>query len=957
MIIKEIYDPKTIEEPIYEFWEKSGFFKPNIINNLKKNYCIVMPPPNITGGLHLGHAFQQTVMDILIRYYRMLGKNVLWITGCDHAGIATQTLVENNIYNNIGKCKQDYNTDFLLNQIWLWKNQSEKLIDYQIRRLGNSVDWDSKRFTLDPAMSFAVKEAFIQLYKNNLIYRGKRLVNWDPKLNTAISDLEVSHKQIKGSMWYIRYKLVNVEHFCNTNNNYLTIATTRPETMFGDVAIAVHPEDRRYNKLINHHVLTPITNRCIPIISDSSVDIHKGTGCVKITPAHDFNDYIIAKKHKLSIINVFSHNRKILEKAELFNNQGQPIKQLYYTLPKIFHNLDCDQARKLVILECDKLNLLESVQVHDLTIPFNSRTGTIIEPMLTNQWYIRMKDLSEQAIYIVKNDIIEFIPKQYKNMYFKWMENIQDWCISRQICWGHEIPAWYDDQNNIIYVGHCEQTIRTDYQLNNNIILRKETDVLDTWFSSSLWTFSSLGWPNKNNLLDLFHPTDVIVSGFDIIFFWIARMIMMTMYLIKDKYKQIQIPFKKVYITGLVRDEFGQKMSKSKSNIIDPLDIIDGITIEDLLQKRINNLSDLKSANKVIKSTKKQFPNGIKAYGADSLRLTLSALSSSGRDIYWDKNRLTGYHSFCNKLWNMSKFIFIHTLNQDCGLFLKEKLLFTTPDKWIITKLNQTIKDFRQSLEHYRFDRIVNILYEFIWHQFCDWYIEFTKPILYQNKNISKLRSTRYTLITSLEIILRLAHPIIPFITEKIWQTVKTIIKKDDKTIMLQPFPQYNPDVIDLNAVIDLEWIKNVISEIRTLRTYIGILYNIPLKIAFKYASDDVKRCVSENYYILTNIAYLENIDFLEDDAICFRFLTIPLCKSELYIFIPDIFNKTIAMNRINREIESINRKIHLIQKKLNKNIVHPTSNLFSKKDQEKLNYHNTIKNKLMNQYTLIKEL
>lgn len=956
IIMKEKYNPKNIEEPIYNFWEELGCFKINVTNNCARNYCVVMPPPNITGGLHLGHAFQQIIMDILVRYYRMQGYNTLWITGLDHAGIATQFLVENNIYKKTGKTRKDYSIEFLLRQIWLWKERSEKLINYQMKRLGNSVDWDRRRFTMDSKMSFSVKEAFIRLYKKNFIYRGKRLVNWDFSLQTAISDLEVSHKQMQGSMWYLRYKLEDKVHDDNINN-YLVVATTRPETILGDVAVAVHPQDFRYNKLINKYVLIPFINRRIPIISDTSVDMNKGTGCVKITPAHDFNDYVMAKKYQLPMINIFSLDRKILERVELFNNRGMIIDPSYYHVPKLLHNLDCNQAREFIIAACDNLGLLADKKTYDLTIPFNSRTGTIIEPMLTDQWYIRMKDLSEQAICAVQSNKIEFIPNKYKNMFFKWMENIQDWCISRQIYWGHEIPAWYDDNANLVYVGHCENSVRIDNKLSNDVVLRKDTDVLDTWFSSSLWTFASLGWPKSNMLLNLFHPTNIMVSGFDIIFFWIARMIMMTMCFTQDQYGNVQIPFKRVYITGLVRDEFGQKMSKSKGNVIDPLDMIDGILMKDLLKKRVKGVSDLKFIDRITASVKKQFPDGIQPYGSDALRLTLSALSSSGRDIYWDMNRLNGYYGFCNKLWNVSKFIFIHTLNQDCGFSLKENVLYSSLDKWIITKLNQTIQNFHKALENYRFDRIVSILYEFVWHQFCDWYIEFSKSILYTSKDILELRSTRYTLITSLEVILRLAHPVIPFITEKIWQTVKNIIKIDGSTIMLQSFPTYNSDVIDFNSVADLEWIKTVISEIRMLRSYIRVLHKIPLKVAFKNFSEDTKRRILENRHILTRIANIENIDFFESHEMCDKSFTIVLDKVELLIFIPETFNKQIAIDRFNKEINLINNKISFIRQKINNNNLNCVSNSFLEKDIEKLNHFNDIKNKLVNYCAVIKSL
>lgn len=955
MIIEKQYDPKQIEMSIYEFWKKSNYFKPNLVNIRTDSYCIMMPPPNITGELHLGHAFQQTIMDLLIRYHRMKGKNTLWMAGFDHAGIATQILVENDIYKNTGKTRQDYNRDFLLQHIWKWKQRFENVISYQMRRLGNSVDWDLQRFTMDPDMTFSVREAFIRLYNDNLIYKGKRLVNWDYKLQTAISDLEVSYKKIPGFMWYIRYKLEENQLNIDTHNDII-IATTRPETMFGDVAIAVNPNDSRYYKFIGKYVIVPIVNRRIPIIADSRINMQKGTGCVKITPAHDFSDYIIGKHHKLLMVNIFSVNRKILQNPEVFNSEGQFQKQSNYYVPNIFHDLTCDQARKIIISECTKLHLLENIQKYNLTVAYNSRTGTIIEPMLTDQWYIRSKKLAKQAMHVVENSTIEFIPKNYETIYFKWMKNIQDWCISRQIWWGHEIPAWYDNQNHITYVGHSETDIRLHNQLNDDIVLHKDQDVLDTWFSSSLWTFSSLGWPKNTDLLNIFHPTDVIVSGFDIIFFWIARMIMMSIHLVHDGQKQVQIPFKKIYITGLVRDELGQKMSKSKGNTLDPLDMIDGISIEKLLKKRTNEVKEARLLENVIKQTKKRFPNGIKPHGADALRLTLAAIASSGLDIHWDIHKLTGYHNFCNKLWNVSRFVLMNTVNQDCGICEKEKFL-SLPDRWIVTKLHQTIQSFCKSLESYRFDKMVNVLYEFIWHQFCDWYIEFVKPILYYEKNMLKLRGTRYTLITVLEMLLRLLHPIIPFITEKIWQTVKTIMHVNGSSIMVQSFPEFNDTFIDLNAIHDIEWIKDVVSEIRILRSYTGISYKIPLKAMFICNSQKIKQLILENDLVLIKMARFHSIGYdnvINNNA----FLMIPLQESELFIDISsNNFDKKIAINRFLKEIDILNHKITVIQHKLNNINSNKVSDHLFIKEKEQLSYYNRIKNKLLNQFDVIKVL
>lgn len=956
-IVKKIYNPKNIEEEIYKFWEKGNYFSPHGNTN-KESYCIMMPPPNITGQLHLGHAFQQTIMDSLIRYHRMQGKNTLWQTGIDHAGIATQTLIEKNFSSNHKNINNDDTRNILIHNAWHWKTQSENLINYQMKRLGNSVDWKHKRFTMDKDMSYAVKEAFIKLYQDNLIYKNIRLVNWDTDLQTAISDLEVSNKQIKGMMWYIRYLLDknNSNTTINKNLKYLIVATTRPETILGDVAVAVHPNDSRYNMLTNQYVITPITNKRIPIIFDKYIDMSKGTGCVKITPGHDFNDYTIGKRHKLSMIKIFSMNGRILKKPKIFNNIGQIDDTLHYNIPKIFHGLNVIQARETIISECKKINLLDSIKSHDINISYNNRTNTIIEPMLTNQWFIRTKNLAQPAINAVKKNIITFIPKQYKNMYFSWMNNVEDWCISRQIWWGHKIPAWYDHANNKIYVGHCEQDIRTKNNLSNQTILHEDTDVLDTWFSSSLWTFSTLGWPRSNNILNIFHPTNVIISGFDIIFFWIARMIMLSMYFIKDAFGKDQIPFKNIYITGLVRDELGRKMSKSKGNTIDPLDIIDGISAENLLKKRTNNIHQSQLIKKIKKDTITKFPNGIKPHGSDALRFTLTALASSGRDVHWDMKRLTGYHNFCNKLWNASLFIINNTKNKDCGIYTKHKMLSIT-DRWIITKFHQTTKNIHQAFENYRFDKIANILHEFIWHQFCDWYIELTKPIImHHNTNILQLRGTRYTLITLLESLLKLAHPIIPFITEKIWQKIKNITQNNNKTIMLQSFPRYDKSAIDEKALIDLEWIKHIITSIRTIRANMHIQYNIPLQIIFKNASSNIKQRIEENYTILLHAARISNIKFIKNQQTNSKLISIKFEDTELFILIPKIHNQHIEINKFNKKIELINNKIQNITKILNDiNFINKAPTSIITKQKEKLKNLEKIKNTLTNQYTMIK--
>ncbi|MGL4959300.1 MAG: valine--tRNA ligase, partial [Plesiomonas sp.] len=794
--MEKTYNPNAIEQALYQAWEENGYFKPHG-DTSKDSYCIMIPPPNVTGSLHMGHAFQQTMMDALTRYQRMQGKNTLWQVGTDHAGIATQMVVERKIAAEENKTRQDYGREAFIDKIWEWKAESGGTICKQMRRLGASVDWERERFTMDDGLSNAVKEVFVRLYEDDLIYRGKRLVNWDPKLHTAISDLEVENKESKGSMWHFRYPLADGVKTAD-GKDYIVVATTRPETMLGDTGVAVNPEDPRYKDLIGKEIILPIVGRRIPILGDEHADMEKGTGCVKITPAHDFNDYEVGKRHNLPMINILTFNADIRDEAEVFNTNGEPSTAYSTELPVKYQGMERFAARKAVVAEFDALGLLEEIKPHDLTIPYGDRGGVVIEPMLTDQWYVRVAPLAKTAVEAVENGDIQFVPKQYENMYFSWMRDIQDWCISRQLWWGHRIPAWYDNNGNV-YVGRTEEEVRGKYNLDNVIVLRQDDDVLDTWFSSALWTFSTLGWPENTDALKTFHPTDVLMTGFDIIFFWVARMIMMTMHFIKDEDGKPQVPFKTVYVTGLIRDEQGQKMSKSKGNVIDPLDMIDGISLENLLEKRTGNMMQPQLAEKIGKSTQKQFPEGIEAHGTDALRFTLAALASTGRDINWDMKRLEGYRNFCNKLWNASRFVLMNTEDQDCGQHGGEMVL-SLADRWILGEFNNTVKAFREALDNYRFDIAAGILYEFTWNQFCDWYLELTKPVMNSGSE-AELRGTRHTLIHVLEGLLRLAHPIIPFITEEIWQRVKVLANVDAATIMLQPFPEYQPEATDAAAM------------------------------------------------------------------------------------------------------------------------------------------------------------
>ncbi|MFP3013357.1 MAG: valine--tRNA ligase [Arsenophonus sp. NC-XBC3-MAG3] len=951
--LDKTYQPTAIEQLLYAHWEKNGYFVPHS-DKSKQCFCIVIPPPNITGNLHMGHAFQQTIMDTLIRYQRMQGKNTLWQTGTDHAGIATQMIIEHKIAAEENKTRNDYGREAFIEKIWEWKNESGGNISQQMRRLGDSVDWRRERFTMDEGFSKAVKEAFIRLYQDDLIYRGKRLVNWDPKLHTAISDLEVKNQEVNGFMWHLRYPLANGVKTV-AGQDYLVIATTRPETMLGDTGVAVNPADPRYKDLIGKQILLPLVNRRIPIIGDERADMKKGTGCVKITPAQDFNDYEVGKNHQLPMINIFDFNGHIRQQAEVFDSEGNP-STIYTTtiIPAPYKGMERFAARKAIVSELEKLGFLIAIKPHKLTIPYGDRSGVIIEPMLTDQWYIRILPLAEQAIAAVKDGRIQFIPKQYENMYFSLMKNIQDWCISRQLWWGHRIPAWYDESGNI-YVGHNEKEVRRENNISVDISLHQDQDVLDTWFSSALWTFSTLGWPENSEALKTFHPTDVLVTGFDIIFFWISRMIMLTMYFIKDENGQGQIPFKIVYITGLIRDEEGKKMSKSKGNVIDPLDIIDGISLEDLIIKRTSNMMQPQLARKISKRTHKEYPHGIKAHGTDALRFTLTALASTGREINWDMKRLIGYRNFCNKLWNASRYVLMNTEGQDCGQHGGE-ITFLLADRWIMAEFNQTVKLYREALDSYRFDIASNILYKFTWNQFCNWYLELSKQSFHKGKE-PEIRATRYTLIEILESLLRLAHPIIPFITETIWQRVKIVkgINIQQDTIMLQPFPIFKPEKIDEEAHSDLEWIKELIIAIRNIRAEINILPGKPLDLLLRNANYATKRRITENLNFIKAIGRLNSITILN------KHLSTPLAASklidgaEVLIPITSLINKDTELRRIDKELNKLTKKIADIENKLaNDSFVSRASPFSVKKERKRLAGYLATKQKLTNQKVTI---
>ena len=775
------FSPADIETRWYEEWEAKNYFAPG---SGEESYCIHIPPPNVTGTLHMGHGFQQAIMDALIRYNRMKGRSTLWQVGTDHAGIATQMLVERQLEAE-GVSRHDLGRDQFIDKVWEWKEKSGGKITQQLRRLGASVDWSRERFTMDPELSEAVKEVFVRLYDEGLIYRGQRLVNWDPKLHTAISDLEVVQEEEAGSLWHLRYPIAGSEET-------LTVATTRPETMLGDTAVAVNPEDERYAHLVGKTILLPLTNREIPIIADDYVDAEFGSGCVKITPAHDFNDYAMGERHQLPMINILTAD------AHLNDDVPQP-----------FRGMDRHEGRQAVVEAMNALGLLEKVEDHRLKVPRGDRSGVVIEPWLTLQWYVDAKKLAGPAIEAVEDGAIEFVPKQWENTYFAWMRDIQDWCISRQLWWGHRIPAWYDTEGNV-YVGKDEATIRLKHQLPDNLALTQDDDVLDTWFSSALWTFSTLGWPEKTEELAKFHPASVLVTGFDIIFFWVARMIMMSLHLKRE------VPFKQVYVHGLVRDGEGQKMSKSKGNVLDPIDLIDGIDLETLVDKRTSSMMQPQQAAKIEKATRKQFPDGIPGYGTDALRYTFYSLASTGRDIKFDLGRMEGFRNFCNKLWNAARYVLMNTEGFDPAASSQR----SDADEWILSRLQTTMTETASSIEQYRFDRAAQTLYDFVWNEYCDWYLELSKPVLWDDTSTNELRrGTLRTLLEVLETILRLLHPLMPFITEEIWQNVAPRLGISGDTIMLAPWPEADHELINGEAEAEMEWLKSIIVAVRTIRS------------------------------------------------------------------------------------------------------------------------------------------
>ncbi len=912
MQMDKTYQPENFENQIYEKWEARGAFKPSYDESAKP-FSIALPPPNVTGSLHMGHAFQQTIMDALIRYHRMMGDNTLWQCGTDHAGIATQMVVERKLLKEENLTRRDLGREEFINRIWQWKAQSGGTITRQMRRLGTSVDWSRERFTMDEGLSKAVLEVFVRLYDEGLIYRGKRLVNWDPKLRTAISDLEVENKDIKGYMWYIRYPLADSLK-TKAGADHLMVATTRPETLLGDTAVAVNPKDERFDDLIGKELILPLVGRRIKIVADEHADMTTGTGCVKITPAHDFNDYAVGKRHSLPMVNVLTEDAKILERALVFDTNGAPSDMTTDYIPEAYRGLDRFEAREKIAEDLKAQGLLDHIEDHNLSQPFGDRGGVPIEPMLTDQWYVKASVLGQEALRAVEEGQIKFVPYQYTNMYYSWMRNLQDWCISRQLWWGHRIPAWYDEQGQV-YVGRSEDEARQKHHLGSEVKLVQDEDVLDTWFSSALWTFSTLGWPDATRELKLFHPTSILVTGFDIIFFWIARMIMMTMHFIKDENGKPQVPFKTVYVTGLIRDEEGQKMSKSKGNVLDPLDMIDGIGVEELKTKRTANMMQPQLAEKIKKRTQKQFPDGIKAHGTDALRFTLCALASNGRDINWDMKRLEGYRNFCNKLWNASRFVLMNV--EGFKLHKPNPQDLSAADLFIRSKLSEAIAAMHEAYDALRFDQAATVLYEFIWNEYCDWYVEFTKTVLKDESKSEEARNAAaYTLVEVLEAALRLAHPVIPFITENIWQQcAEKIGAKVCDTIMLCPYPAADDFAYDDEAVQSIDWVKDLVTAIRNLRAEMKASPALKLKVLLRGADEKEESYTRANLELIKTLANLDEIVKAGPE--------IPPCASklvrraEVLIAMKDLVDKDSELKRLHEQEQKLEGIIRGINAKL----------------------------------------
>ncbi|MCG5528548.1 MULTISPECIES: valine--tRNA ligase [Halorhodospira] len=876
--MEKTYDPSAIESRLYELWEQGGHFAPS---GEGSPYCIMIPPPNVTGTLHMGHAFQDTVMDALVRYHRMEGHNTLWQPGTDHAGIATQMVVERQLEAE-GLSRHDLGREPFLERVWQWKAESGGTIQNQLRRMGASVDWSRERFTMDEGLSEAVTEVFVRLYEEDLLYRGERLVNWDPVLHTAVSDLEVVSAEEQGHIWHMVYPLAD-------GSDSVVVATTRPETMLGDTAVAVNPEDERYTHLIGKSVRLPLVGREIPIIGDDYVDPSFGSGCLKITPAHDFNDFAVGERHGLARINVLTEDARINDNA-----------------PERYQGLDRYEARERVVEDLRAEGLLQQVEDHKLMVPRGDRSGAVIEPYLTWQWFVRAEPLARPAIQAVEDGRIRFIPGNWDKTYYEWLRNIEDWCISRQIWWGHRIPAWYDEQGRV-YVGRSEAEVRERHGLGDAVLTRDE-DVLDTWFSSALWPFSTLGWPQETEALRTFYPTSVLVTGFDIIFFWVARMIMFGLHFMGD------VPFREVYIHGLVRDPEGQKMSKSKGNVLDPLDIVDGIDLESLVAKRTADMMQPQLAERIEQMTRRHYPEGIKAHGTDALRFTFASLATTGRDVVFDLGRVEGYRNFCNKLWNAARYVLMNTEGADCGSGGPVEL--GAAERWIRSRLDRTVAEVRQAFADYRLDQAAQAIYEFTWDEYCDWYLELSKPALREGTE-AQARGTRQTLIQVLEELLRLTHPLMPFITEAIWQRVAPVAGVTGETIMRQPYPTPLAERRDETAEAEIDWVQRVILGVRRIRGEMDISPSRPVPVLLRHAGERDRARLAEHEGFVTTLARLESIRILEADEQPPESALALAGEMEVLVPMAGLVDKDAELARLAKERARLEGEIERAEKKL----------------------------------------